>query len=167
MQRTVIFFKMANTYTQCYFQLVFAVKNRDALIKKSLKNELEMYISGIVQNHKHKLLAINAMPDHIHIFIGYHISQIIPDLVEEIKTSSNTWIKKGNLSKFKFEWQKGYGAFTYSHSQIDAVVKYIMNQESHHQKKSFREEYLEMLRKNEIEFKDEYVFEFFDDVRWE
>ena len=107
------------------------------------------------------------MPDHIHIFIGYKISQQIPDLVEEIKTSSNAWIKKGNLSKFKFEWQKGYGAFTYSHSQIDAVVKYIMNQETHHQKKSFKEEYLEMLRKNEIEFKDEYVFEFFDDVRWE
>ena len=158
---------MANTYTQCYFQLVFAVKNRDALIKKSWKNELEMYIAGIVQNHKHKLLAINAMPDHIHIFIGYHIIQLIPDLVEEIKTSSNEWIKKGNLSKFKFEWQKGYGAFTYSHSQIDAVIKYIMNQETHHQKKSFREEYLEILRKNEIEFKDEYVFEFFDDVRWE
>jgi len=166
-QRTVIFFKMANTYTQCYFQLVFAVKNRDALIKKAWKNELEMYITGIVQNHKHKLLAINAMPDHIHISIGYHISQLIPDLVEEIKTSSNTWIKKGNLSKFKFEWQKGYGAFTYSHSQIDAVAKYIMNQETHHQKKSFREEYLEMLSKNEIEFKDGYVFEFFDNVRWE
>ena len=167
MQRTEIFFIMANTYTQCYFQLVFAVKNRDSLMKKSWKNELEMYITGIVQNHKHKLLAINAMPDHIHIFIGYHISQLIPDLVEEIKTSSNAWIKKGNLSKFKFEWQKGYGAFTYSHSQIDAVVQYIMNQETHHQKKSFREEYLEMLRKNEIEFKDEYVFDFFDDVRWE
>ncbi|MDP2059261.1 MAG: transposase, partial [Flavobacteriaceae bacterium] len=103
----------------------------------------------------------------IHIFIGYHISQLIPDLVEEIKTSSNAWIKKGNLSKFKFEWQKGYGAFTYSHSQIDAVVKYIMNQEIHHQKQSFRDEYLEILHKNEIEFKDEYVFEFFDDVRWE
>jgi len=125
-----------------------------------------MYITGIVQNHKHKLLAINAMPDHIHIFIGYHISQLVSDLVEEIKTSSNAWIKKGKLSKFKFEWQKGYGAFTYSHSQIDAVVKYIMNQETHHQNKSFREEYLEMLCKNEIEFKDEYVFEFFDDVRW-
>jgi putative transposase len=158
---------MANTYTQCYFQLVFAVKKRDALINKSWKNELEMYITRIVQNHKHKLLAISAMPDHIHIFIGYHLGQLIPDLVEEIKTSSNAWIKMENLSKFKFEWQKGYGAFTYSHSQIDAVVNYIMSQEIHHQKKSFREEYLEILRKNEIEFKDEYVFEFFDDVRWE
>ena len=157
---------MANTYTQCYFQLVFAVKNRDAMIKKSWKNELEMYITGIVQNHKHKILAINAMPDHIHIFIGYHISQLIPDLIEEIKTSSNAWIRNGNLSKFKFEWQRGYGAFTYSHSQIDAVVKYIISQETHHQKKTFREEYLEILHKNEIEFKDEYVFDFFDDVGW-
>jgi putative transposase len=158
---------MANTYTQCYFQLVFAVKNREALIQKSWKNELEMYITGIVQNHKHKLLAISAMPDHIHIFIGYHLNQLIPDLVEAIKISSNLWIKNGNLSRFRFEWQRGYGAFTYSHSQIDAVVKYIMNQEIHHQKKSFREEYLEILRKNEIEFKDEYVFEFFDDVTWD
>ena len=155
---------MANTYTQCYFQLVFAVKNREALIKKSWKNELEKYITGIVQNHKHKLLAISAMPDHIHIFIGYHLNQSIPELVEEIKTSSNAWIKMGNFSKFKFEWQKGYGAFTYSHSQIDAVVKYIMNQEIHHRKKTFRSEYLEILRKNEIEFKDEYVFDFFDVV---
>ncbi|MDP2336754.1 MAG: IS200/IS605 family transposase [Bacteroidota bacterium] len=159
---------MANTYTQCYFHLVFAVKNRDALIKKSWKNQLEMYITGIIQNHKHKLLAINSMPDHIHIFIGYNINQLVPNLVEEIKTSSNGWIKKENLSKLKFDWQKGYGTFTYSHSQIDAVVKYIRNQETHHQKKSFREEYLEILRKNEIEFKNEYVFEFFDDVRnWE
>ncbi len=167
MQGTVIYFRLANTYSQCYFQLVFAVKNRDALIKKSWKNELEMYITGIVQNHKHKLLAINVMPDHIHIFIGYHINQLIPNLVEEIKTSSNAWITKENLSKYKFEWQKGYGAFTYSHSQIDAVIKYIINQEIHHQKKSFREEYLEILRKNEIEFRDEYVFDFFEDIRWE
>jgi len=167
-QRTEILKTMANTFTQCYFHLVFAVKNRDALIKKIWKNELEMYITGIVQNHKHKLLAINSMPDHIHIFIGYNVNQLIPNLIEEIKTSSNTWIKNKNLSKFKFDWQKGYGAFAYSHSQIDAVIKYINNQETHHQKKSFKEEYLEMLRKNEIEFKNEYVFEFFIDVRnWE
>jgi hypothetical protein len=108
------------------------------------------------------------MPDHIHIFIGYNVNQLIPNLIEEIKTSSNSWIKNGNLSKFKFDWQKGYGVFTHSHSQIDAVVKYIRNQETHHQKKSFREEYLEILRKNEIEFRNEYVFEFFDNVsNWE
>ena len=94
---------MANTYTQCYFLLVFAVKNRDALIKKEWKGELGKYIAGIVQNHRHKMLAIDAMPDHIHILIGYNVNQLIPDLVEEIKTSSNSWINRGKLSKFKFE----------------------------------------------------------------
>jgi len=116
---------MANTYVQSYFHLVFAVKNRDALIKKAWKNELEMYICGIIQNQQHKLIAISTMPDHIHILIGYNINQLIPDLVEEIKTSSNAWIKVKKFSKFKFEWQKGYGAFTHSRSQINAVVNYI------------------------------------------
>jgi putative transposase len=159
---------MANTYTQCYFHLVFAVKNRNALIKKHWKDNLEKYITGIIQNQKHKLLAINSMPDHIHIFIGYNLNQTIPKLVEEIKTSSNAWIKSNNLSKSKFEWQIGYGAFTYSHSQIDAVVKYVMNQEQHHKQKTFREEYLEILKKNDVRYNDEYVFDFFDDVfDWE
>lgn len=155
---------MANTYTQCYLHLVFAVKNRDALIKKEWKHELEMYITGIVQNHKHKMLAIGTMPDHIHIFIGYNVNHLIPNLVEEIKTSSNAWIKTNKQPKFKFEWQKGYGAFTHARSQLDTVVRYVLTQEEHHKKSSFREEYLEMLRKNEIDFKDEYVFSFFDDV---
>jgi REP element-mobilizing transposase RayT len=153
---------MANTYSQCYIHLVFAVRNREALIGSHWKNDLERYITGIIQNHKHKLLAIFAMQDHIHIFIGYNICQLIPDLVEEIKTSSNSWIKEKAYSRFKFEWQKGYGAFTYSHSQIDPVVQYIKKQEAHHQKKSFKEEYLEILRKNEVDFKDDYLFEFFE-----
>ena len=155
---------MANTYTQCYFQLVFAVKYRDALIQKRWKDNLEMYITGIVQNHHHKMLAIGAMPDHIHILLGYNLNHLIPDLVEEIKTSSNKWIKRERLSSFNFAWQKGYGAFTYSHEQIDSVAKYILSQEEHHKGNHFRNEYLEMLRRNEIEFKDEYVFEFFDDI---
>jgi putative transposase len=163
-QRTAIFYVMANTYTQCYVQLVFAVKNREALVHKSWKNDLEKYVTGIVQNHKHKLLAIGSMPDHIHIFIGYNVNHLIPDLVEEIKTSSNSWIKQMRFSRFKFEWQKGYGAFTYSRSQIDHVVKYINTQETHHHKKSFKEEYLEFLIENGIDFKDEYLFEFFDDT---
>jgi putative transposase len=104
------------------------------------------------------------VPDHIHILIGYNVNQLIPDLVEEIKTSSNSWIKEKRLSKFRFEWQKGYGAFTHSHSQIDYVVKYILSQEEHHRKKPFREEYLEMPDKNNIEFKEEYLFEFFGDI---
>jgi putative transposase len=155
---------MANTYTQLYIHLVFSPKNREALIGKSWKNELEMYVTGIVQNNNHKLLAVGSMPDHIHIFIGYDVNQRIPDLVEHIKTSSNGWIKEKNLSKFKFEWQKGYGAFSHSRSQLDTVVKYILNQEEHHKKKSFKEEYLEMLRKNDIDFKEEYVFDFFEDI---
>ena len=155
---------MANTYTQSYFHLVFAVKHRESLIEKSWKNELEMYITGIVQNHKHKLLAIGSMPDHIHIFIGYYLNELIPDLVENIKTSSNAWIKEKKLSKFKFDWQKGYGAFTHSRSQLDTVIKYVLNQEMHHQKKSFSEEYIEMLIKNEIEYKEEYLFDFFENT---
>ena len=159
---------MANTYTQFYAHLVFAVKNRNALIEKHWKNELEMYITGITQNHKHKILAISAMSDHIHIFIGYNVNHLIPDLVEEIKTSSNAWIKSKKLSKFRFEWQKGYGAFSHSQSQIDTVVKYILNQENHHKKASFKNEYLEILRKNDIQFNDEYLFDFFDDINgWE
>ncbi len=155
---------MANTYTQCYFHLVFAVKNREALIKKEWKNDLEKYVTGIVEGQMHKLLAIGSVPDHIHIFMGYNVNHLIPNLVEEIKTSSDEWIKKNSLSKFKFQWQKGYGAFTHARSQLDTVARYVLNQEEHHQKMSFREEYLEMLRKNEIEFKDEYVFDFFDDL---
>ena len=159
---------MANTYSQSYFHLVFSVKNRNALIRKGWKTDLEKYITGIIQNHGHKLLSINTMPDHIHIFIGYNLNHLIPDLVEEIKTSSNAWIKQNNLLKFKFGWQKGYGAFTNSHSQVDGVIKYILSQESYHQKISFKTEYLELLRKNDIQFSDDYVFEFFEDISgWE
>ena len=153
---------MANTYSQSYFHLIFSPKNRQALIQKSWKNELEKYITGIVQNNKHKLLAIGSMPDHIHIFIGYNLNHRICDLVEEIKTSSNKWIKDNRLSTFKFEWQRGYGAFTHSHSQINTIIKYILNQEQHHKKKTFKEEYLEILRKNDIKYNDDYLFDFFD-----
>lgn len=155
---------MADTYVQAYFHLVFAVKNRDALILKSWKGELEKYITGIVQNNNHKLIAIGSMPDHIHIFIGYNLNQTIPDLVENIKTSSNHWIKERKFTNFKFSWQKGYGAFTQSHSQINTVAKYVLNQHTHHRNKTFREEYLEMLNKFEIAYKNEYVFDFFYDV---
>jgi putative transposase len=159
---------MANTYTQLHIHLVFAVKNRDATIKKSWKDDLEKYITGIVQNHKHKMLAINSMPDHIHIFIGYNQNQLIPNLVEEIKTSSNAWVKEKSLSKFRFEWQKGYGAFSHSRSQVDAVVKYVQNQEVHHEKRSFRDEYLDILRKNDVDYNDDYLFDFFDEfIEWE
>lgn len=155
---------MGDTYVQAYFHLVFAVKNRQALIGKSWKNELEKYITGVVQNSGHKLIAIGSMPDHIHIFIGYNLNQTIPDLVEKIKTSSNHWIKERKFTNFKFNWQKGYGAFTHAHSQISTVANYILNQEIHHRKKTFREEYLEMLKKFQVDYKNEYLFAFFDDL---
>jgi REP element-mobilizing transposase RayT len=152
---------MANTYSQAYFHLIFSPKNRQALIQRTWKNELEKYITGIIQNNKHKLLAIGSMPDHIHIFIGYYLNHRISDLVEEIKTSSNKWINDNKLSRYKFEWQKGYGAFTHSHSQIDAIIKYVLNQEQHHQRRTFKEEYLEILKKNDIKYNDDYLFDFF------
>jgi putative transposase len=155
---------MANTYTQAYFHIVFAVKHRMRLIQKSWKSELEQYITGIVQNCGHKLLAIGTMPDHIHIFIGYDLNMLIPKLVEEIKTSSNLWINTNYPSESKFEWQRGYGAFTHARGQLDVVVKYILNQEAHHAKKTFREEYLSMLQKNEVAYEEKYVFQFFDNT---
>ncbi len=159
---------MANTYTQFYVHLVFSPNNRQALIQRSWKDKLEKYITGIVQKNGHKMLAVSCMPDHVHIFIGYNVNQLIPDLVEHIKTSTNAWIKDENLSKFKFAWQRGYGAFSHSRSQLDTVVQYILNQEEHHRKRSFREEYLEILRKNDVKFQDEYLFEFFDNgSEWE
>ena len=104
------------------------------------------------------------MPDHIHIFLGYNLNQTIPQLVEKIKTSSNHWIADKKLTRFRFYWQKGYGAFTHSHSQVDVVAKYVLSQNKHHQKKSFRKEYIEMLNDFQITYKDEYTFTFFDDV---
>ena len=156
---------MGDTYVQAYFHLVFAVQNRRSLIQKEWKDDLEKYITGIVQNNHHKLIAIGTMPDHIHIFLGYNLNQTIPDLVEDIKTSSDNWIKKERLSYHKFNWQKGYGAFTHSHSQIDTVARYVLNQERHHQKKSFEKEYVEMLKKFEIQYKSKYLFHFFDDIK--
>jgi len=153
---------MANTYTQIDIHLVFAVKGRPSLIREAWKEELYKYISGIVQNHKHKMLQINGMPDHIHIFIGYNPTHLIPDLVEEIKTSSNKFINGKHFTPFKFAWQEGYGAFSYSKSQRENVIEYIRNQEKHHQKKTFKEEYLEMLQKFDIDYNEKYLFDFLE-----
>jgi REP element-mobilizing transposase RayT len=142
--------------------LVFAVRNRKASIKREWKNDLLKYITGVIQNNNHKLLAINAMPDHIHILIGYNINHSIPDLVKRIKVSSNNWINNNNLCECSFAWQNGYGCFSHSRKQIDGVIKYINNQEKHHQKKPFRDEYLEILNKNEIKFSNDFLFDFWD-----
>ena len=155
---------MGDTYVQAYFHLVFAVQNRKALIQKHWKGRLEKYISGIVQNNGHKLIAIGAERDHIHVFIGYNLNQKIPDLVENIKTSSNQFINQERLSYDHFSWQNGYGAFTHSHSNLSAVADYVLNQEAHHKKTSFREEYIKMLEDFEVVYKPEYLFDFFDDI---
>ena len=148
---------MANTYTQIYLQFVFAVQDRVSLIKDVWKDELYKYITGIVQNNKHKLIAINGMPNHIHIFIGYKPHQLIPDLLQDIKGSSSGWINNRGFVNNKFRWQESYGAFSYSHSQIDRVAKYIINQEQHHKKKKFREEYIELLNRFDIDYDDRYI----------
>ena len=149
---------MANTYTQIYIQIVFAVENRISIITDQWREELHKYITGIIQNHKHKLIAINSMADHIHIFIGMKPIQSISDLLQDIKEYSSKWVNKNKYVMGHFNWQPGYGAFSYSHSHIDSVVKYIQNQKQHHQKKTFRQEYIEFLEKFNIEYDERYIF---------
>jgi len=149
---------MANTYTQIHIHAVFTVQNRECLISNSWKDELYKYISGIVQNNKHKLLAINGMPDHIHILFGFRPSQSLSDLVQDIKGNSSKWINEKRYLKGKFFWQEGYGAFSYSKADLPAVVDYVNNQTLHHKRKSFSEEYIEILKEFEIEYDDRYVF---------
>jgi REP element-mobilizing transposase RayT len=150
---------MPGTFSQIYIQVVFAVKGRDGLIHSTWEEELYKYITGIVQNKEQKMLAINGMPDHIHFLIGMKPSCCLSDLVREIKKSSNQFINEKKLSKYKFTWQEGYGAFSYSHSSLDNVITYIMNQKEHHKKITFKHEYIEFLKKFEIEHKPEYLFE--------
>jgi len=149
---------MANTYTQIHIQFVFAVKYRDCLIHPSWKEELYRYITGIIKENGHKLLAINGMSDHIHILIGMRPTQSISDLMQDIKGGSSKWINLKNFLKIKFEWQEGYGAFSYSKSQILNIIQYIKNQENHHKAKPFREEYLEILKEFEIDYNENYIF---------
>jgi len=149
---------MANTYTQIYIQIVFAVENRISLVTDQWREQLHKYITGIIQNHNHKLIAINSMSDHIHIFIGIKPIQAISDLLQDIKEYSSKWINANKFVMGHFNWQAGYGAFSYSHSQIDIVVKYIQDQKRHHQKKTFRQEYIEFLEKFHVEYNDRYIF---------
>jgi putative transposase len=149
---------MPNTYTQLYIQFVFAVKYRRALISNYWEEQLRAYITGIVQNHKHKMLAINNMPDHLHLFVGLHPTQSISDLMRIVKGESSEWINANKWTETHFNWQEGYGAFSYSRSHIDSVVKYILNQKEHHKKNTFKEEYKSMLEKFGISYEDQYIF---------
>ena len=149
---------MANTYTQIYIQAVFTVQNRECIIQNNWKDELYKYITGIIQNNGHKLLSINGIPDHIHILFGMRPSQSISDLMQDIKGSSSKWINERRFLRGKFSWQEGYGAFSYSKPELPNVINYINNQIIHHKKKTFLEEYLEMLKEFEIDYDDKYVF---------
>ena len=153
---------MANTYSQIYIHVVFAVKGRQNLIRAEIREDLQKYITGIITNREQKLLSIFCMPDHTHLLIGLKPSISISNLVRDIKAGSSKFINDKNLIKGKFSWQEGFGVFSYSRSQIDTVIKYIQNQEKHHNKKSFKEEYLEFLKKFEIEYDEKYLFEWID-----
>ncbi|SDC45583.1 IS200/IS605 family transposase [Williamwhitmania taraxaci] len=150
---------MANTYTQIYVHTVFAVQNWNALILPSWEEDLYKYITGIVQNKGQKMLAINGTTNHIHFFIGMKPTCCLSDLVREIKKSSGTFIKEKKFTSSTFQWQEGFGAFSYSHSQLTDVIQYINNQKEHHRKQTFRDEYLAFLKAFDVEFKDEYLFE--------
>lgn len=150
---------MANTYSQLYIHIVFAVKGRQNLISAIWKDEIYKYITGIITNKEQKLIVINGMPDHVHILIGLKPDKSISDLVRDIKANSSKFINDKKWVNGKFEWQTGFGAFSYSHSQLTSVINYIRNQEEHHKKRSFKEEYIEFLNLFDIDFKNEYVFD--------
>ena len=149
---------MANTYTQIYIHIVFAVEGRYNLIRDEFREELHKYITGIIQNEKHKLIIINSMIDHVHILIGIKPDSNLSDLVRDIKANSSKLINEKKWIKGRFNWQEGFGAFSYSHSQLDTIANYIRNQEKHHTKRSFREEYIELLEKFNVEYDPKYIF---------
>jgi REP element-mobilizing transposase RayT len=151
------------TFTQMYVQLVFAVKNRDAVLTKDIRKRVFEYISGIITNLKHKSIIVNGTSNHVHILFGINPSISVSDTVHDIKRSSSLFINNEKLCPHRFSWQEGYGGFTYSRSQLTDVYNYIENQESHHRKRTFREEYIDILTKNEIEFDQQFLFDFWDD----
>jgi putative transposase len=149
---------VANTYTQLHIQLVFAVKYRQALIQESWEDELQKYITGIIQNKNHKMLQINSMPDHLHIFFGMRPDESISSLVQVVKSESSKWINDQKLAASKFSWQEGFGAFSYSKSHVQRVINYVKNQKEHHQKQTFLDEYKQLLTAFEIEWDERYIF---------
>jgi REP element-mobilizing transposase RayT len=155
---------MANTFSQIYIQTVFAVSGRLSLITKDYKEELHKYITGIVRNNGQKLISINGMADHLHLLIGWRPSMALADLVRDIKSDSSNWVNRRKLARGKFAWAGRLSARSLmgTHS-LDMIIRYIQNQEKHHRRKTFRNEYLTLLRRFEIEFKEEYVFQFFDE----
>jgi len=153
---------MANTFSQIYIQAVFAVSSRQSLIKPAFQEDLFKYITGIVRNQGQKLICINGMPDHIHLLVGLRPAMALADLVREIKADSTNFINKNRLVRGRFCWQEGYGAFSYGHSQLNTIIRYVQNQEKHHECRSFKNEYFALLRKFDIAFEDKYVFDFIE-----
>ena len=158
---------MANTYSQIYIQAVFAVQGRQNLIRSDHKEELHKYITGIVTHQHQKLLAVHCMPDHAHVLIGLRPSMALADLVEEIKSHSARFISEKRWVPGRFHWQEGYGAFSYGHSQLTTIIRYIQNQERHHARRSFRAEYLEFLERFEVAHQPEYLFDFGEEEKAE
>ena len=153
---------MAGTFSQLYIQLIFAVKGRENLINNTWKTELNKYIAGIIKGKGQKPIIVNGMPDHIHAFVGLKPAISISDLARDVKNNSSNFINDNKFVKRKFSWQDGYGVFSYSHSHIGAVYNYILNQEKHHTKKTFKQEYIEFLKKFEVEFDEKFLFEWYD-----
>jgi len=150
------------TFTQMYVQLVFAVAKKEAVLSKQIRPRVFMYVSGIIKGLKHKSLIVNGVPDHIHILLGLNPSVSVSDTVHGIKRGSSIFINDNKLVQGRFSWQEGYGGFTYSRSQVEEIYKYIENQETHHAKRSFREEYMSILDKNDVDYDQRFLFEFFD-----
>lgn len=153
---------MSNTYSQVYIHIVFAMKGRENLISESFREEVQKYISGIISNLKQKLYALYCMPDHVHILVSIKPDCKISDLVRDIKANSSRFISEKHWLKQKFQWQEGYGAFTYSNSQLERVVNYIIHQPDYHKRKTFREEYEEILEQYGVDYKAEYLFEYYE-----
>ena len=149
---------MANTYTQIYIQVVFAVEGRQNLIDPKHNDELQKYITGIVTAHRQKLITINNMPDHVHILIGQRPDSELSNLVGDIKSGSTNFINRNRWVRGRFCWQEGFGAFSYALSQLGSVIRYIQNQQKHHQKRSFQDEYVELLDKFEVAYDERYTF---------
>jgi putative transposase len=153
---------MANTYTQIYIQYVFKVKGRECLIQEDFRERLQSYICGIVENKNQKPLAVYCMPDHVHLLVGIKPTMCISDLIRDVKNNASKFINDEQFIPHKFNWQEGYGAFSYAKSQQDAVVKYILNQPLHHQKMTFRQEYLNFLKKFDVPYDERYLFEWIE-----
>lgn len=153
---------MANSYSQINIHVIIAVKGRERVLTQDYDEVLYKYIAGILKNHDQYTLAINGYLDHVHIFFELKPKTALADLVRVIKSNSSKWINENGFVKGKFQWQKGYAAFSYSRSQRNTVINYIKNQKEHHRKKTFKEEYLELLEKFQIDFDKKYLFEFYD-----